>query len=63
MNNPNYIEKGDWVKVFFENVPWIEKAEVLNRPCDVGDSWTLREADGTIHSVILFARITRIKEG
>ena len=54
------ISVGDWVKVLFTTAQMIGRAKVLSVPCATGDSWILKEADGTLHYVQLFNRMTRI---
>lgn len=41
----NRIEKGDIVRVWFQRLAAIPKAEVLYVPQATGDSWHVRELD------------------
>ena len=51
------IKEGDKVRVYFENVEWID-GTVRYMPQATGDSWIIVSAD-KIHYVNMFARITK----
>ena len=54
------IKVGDRVRVYWEHIEWIE-GEVGYVPCATGDSWMIKSADGTVHEVQTFGRMTKLQ--
>ena len=54
-----FIKAGDRVKVYWENVEWIEGI-VLYIPQSDGDSYIIESDDKLLHHVQHFCRITKV---
>jgi len=59
----NKIEKGDVVRVCFNNIGYTlsNRAKVLHIPIAMGDSWVFEDEYGNVHHVSEGMTVTRIK--
>lgn len=55
------IKKGDFVNVYFENIPCIFNAEVIYTPCSEGDCWCLVGQAGQAINVVWYSYMEKIK--
>ena len=53
---------GDIVNVTFISDNELYDCEVIYTPSGVGDCWTLKDKKGTIHNVLLYSRMSKVKE-
>lgn len=56
------IEPGDIVSVDFETVKTLHEVTVLYVPCATGDSWHVRDQEGTLYYIQSFCLMTMIKK-
>ena len=59
MSNPERIEDGDLVDIYFESMPTIKNARVIYPPCGEGDSWHI-VLDDEKHTPVNVQRFTKM---
>jgi hypothetical protein len=60
--NQDQIEPGDIVSINFETVRSLHQVTVLYVPCATGDSWRVRDQEGTLHYIGSFCLMTMVKK-